>query len=71
MKIGKAHATARQLVEIRRGDFTAESTDIGKAPVISDQHHDVGPVGRCCDGRAAQTESQGHDETQAGQMPSW
>ena len=45
MEIGKAGATQRQRIEMRRVDFTAKGSQVGEPPIIGHQHHEVGPPG--------------------------
>ena len=41
VEVGEAHPAARQGVKMGGRDFTPKGADIGEAPVIGDQHHDV------------------------------
>ena len=58
MKVGKAHALVRQRIQIRCRDLAAKSADIAKAPVVSDQHHDVGARPVRCQNRHASAQGQ-------------
>ena len=41
MEIGKPGATPRQRVQVGRVDFAAKGAQVGKAPVVGHQHHQV------------------------------
>ena len=63
MEVRKAHARMGQGVQVRRGHLAAKSAQVGKAPVVGDQHDDIGSLarlgghdgagGRCVCGRRA------------------
>lgn len=48
MEAGDAQTIGGQLVEVGRGDFTAESTDIGKAHIVGNDQQYVGACWRGC-----------------------
>ena len=42
MKVGEAHTSRRQPVNVWRGNLSAKGTNIAKAPIIGDEDDDIG-----------------------------
>ena len=54
MKVRKTNTALSQVIQVGRGNFTTKSAHVTKAPVVRDQHHDVGPGWPGCPRRCGQ-----------------
>ena len=52
MKVREPHAAPGQRIQMGGIDFAAKGAQVGKAPVVGHQHHNVGALGRGCHHRA-------------------
>ena len=72
VEVGEAHAGLGQRIQVRRVDLTAERAHVGKAHVVGQDEHDVGParrIGRQGGGGPHQRHCQNDEEAHAQPVP--